>query len=296
MGVVYRARQVKLDREVAIKMLLLGQRASSELVERFKREAQAAARLHHPNIVPIHEVGEVDGQSFFSMDYIAGKNLAQILAGKPLPARDAARYVQAIAEAVHYAHGQGIIHRDLKPSNVLVESAEDTVHLTDFGLAKRVELESDLTLTGQVLGSPNHMAPELAAGQHARVGPPSDLYSLGAILYELLTGRPPFLAESVQETLLKIRDVEPMSPRLLNRRVPRDLETLCLKCLEKDPASRIATARELAEELGRYLEGEPIRTRPAGVLEKTWRWCPGRLPEHRFQPGRASLSRCLHWR
>ncbi len=273
MGVVYRARQVKLDRIVAIKMILLGQRASAELQQRFQREAQAAAHLHHPGIVAIHEVGEVEGQPFFSMDFIEGKNLAQMLEGKPLSARQAATYTKSIAEAVHFAHQQGVIHRDLKPSNVLVDFAENRVHLTDFGLARRLEQDSDLTLTGQVLGSPNHMAPELAAGQHQRVGPRSDLYSLGAILYELLTGRPPFLAESVQETLLKIRDVEPVSPRVLNRRIPQDLETICLKCLQKEPQRRYASAQELAEELGRFLHGEPILARPVGLAARSWRWC-----------------------
>ncbi len=276
MGVVYRARQVKLDRIVAIKMILLGQRASAELQQRFQREAQAAAHLHHPGIVAIHEVGEVEGQPFFSMDFIEGKNLAQILEGKPLAARQAATYTKSIAEAVHFAHQQGVIHRDLKPSNVLVDFAENRVHLTDFGLARRLEQDSDLTLTGQVLGSPNHMAPELATGQHQRVGPRSDLYSLGAILYELLTGRPPFLAESVQETLLKIRDAEPVAPRVLNNRVPRDLETICLKCLQKEPDQRYATARELAEELDRFLRGEPIRARPISLVARTGRWCKRR--------------------
>jgi WD40 repeat protein/tRNA A-37 threonylcarbamoyl transferase component Bud32 len=273
MGVVYRARQIKLDRIVALKMLLLGQRASDELQERFQREAQAAAHLHHPGIVAIYEVGEVGGQPFISMDFVQGKNLAQIIEGKPQSARQAATYTRSIAEAVHYAHQQGVIHRDLKPSNVLIDFAEGQVHLTDFGLAKRVEHGSDLTLTGQVLGSPNHMAPELAAGQHHRVGPRSDLYSLGAILYELLTGRPPFLAESMQETLLKIRDAEPVAPCVLNNRVPRDLETICLKCLQKEPDQRYATARELAEELDRFLRGEPIHARPISLIARTGRWC-----------------------
>jgi tRNA A-37 threonylcarbamoyl transferase component Bud32 len=273
MGVVYKARQVKLDRLVVVKMLLLGQRASDEVVERFKREAQAAARLRHPNIVAIHEVGEVDGQPFFSMDYVPGKDLAKIVRERPLPAREAATYMRAVAEAIHYAHQQGIVHRDIKPSNILVDSATNEVRVTDFGLAKRMDDDSDLTLSGQVMGSPNHMAPELAAGHHRQASPASDVFSLGTVLYELLTGRPPFLADSLQATLLKIRDADPVTPRELNARIPRDLETLCLKCLEKEPGARFETAQELAEELGRFLRGEPIRTRPAGVLEKTWRWC-----------------------
>lgn len=273
MGVVYKARQVKLDRLVVVKMLLLGQRASDEVVERFKREAQMAARLHHPNIVAIHEVGEVEGQPFFSMDYVPGKDLAKIVRERPLPAREAATYMEAAAEATHYAHQQGIIHRDIKPSNILVDSATNEVRVTDFGLAKRLDDESDLTLSGQVMGSPNHMAPELAAGHHRHASPASDVFSLGTVLYELLTGRPPFLADSLQATLLKIRDADPVAPRELNARIPRDLETICLKCLEKEPGARFGSAQELAEELGRFLRGEPIRTRPAGVLEKTWRWC-----------------------
>ncbi len=273
MGVVYRARQLHLDRIVAIKMLLLGSRASDVVAERFQREAQAAARLRHPHIVAIHEVGEVEGQPFFSMDHVQGRDLGKIVREAPLPARRAATYVQAVAEAIHYAHQHGIIHRDLKPSNILIDSATDEVRITDFGLAKRLGDDSDLTLSGQVLGSPNHMAPELAAGHHKLASPASDVFSLGAILYDLLTGRPPFLADSIQATLLKIRDVEPVGPRALNDGIPRDLETICLKCLQKEPGARFGSAQELADELGRFLRGDPIRTRPVGPLERMWRWC-----------------------
>jgi len=273
MGVVYRAHHTKLDRTVALKMLLLGIRASPEAVQRFQREAQAAARLRHPGIVAIHEVGEVQGQAFFAMDLVEGRNLAQVIGGRPLNALQAATYARSIAEAVHYAHQHGILHRDLKPSNVLIDSTDDQVRLTDFGLAKQLEQHSDLTLSGQVLGSPNHMSPEMAAGKHQQVGPPTDIYSLGAILYELLTGRPPFLADSMQETLLKIRDVEPLPPRVLNRRVPRDLETICLKCLQKEPAQRYPRADEVAAELDRFLNGQPIRARPIGAFARALRWC-----------------------
>lgn len=273
MGVVYKARQVRLDRIVAVKMLLLGQRASDEVVERFKREAQAAARLRHPGIVAIHEVGEVDGQPFFSMDYVEGRDLARMIRERPLPPPQAARYVRAVAEAVHYAHQQGIIHRDLKPSNILIDFASGEVRITDFGLAKRLDDDSELTLSGQVMGSPSHMAPELAAGHHRLAGPASDIFSLGSVLYELLTGRPPFLADSLQATLLKIRDTDPVAPRELDAGIPRDLETLCLKCLAKEPGARLASARELADELDRFLRGDPIRTRPVGMLERAWRWC-----------------------
>lgn len=273
MGVIYKARQLKLDRIVAIKMLLLGQRASDEVVERFKREAQAAARLHHPGIVAIHEVGEVDGQPFFSMDYVEGEDLAKRIRHRPLSPALAARYVKAVAEAVHYAHQQGIIHRDLKPSNILIEFASGDIRITDFGLAKRLDDDSDLTVSGQVMGSPNHMAPELAAGHHRMAGPASDIFSLGSVLYELLTGRPPFLADSLQATLIKIRDTDPVAPRELNAGIPRDLETLCLRCLAKEPGARLASAKELADELDRFLRGEPIRTRPVGMVERSWRWC-----------------------
>src|SRR5262245_3971071 len=272
MGVVYRARQISLNRTVAVKMLLLGQFSSAASIERFQREATAAAALQHPNIVAIHEVGAIDGQHFFSMDYVEGRSLAAVIREQPLPARTAATYCQGIAEAIAYAHDRGIIHRDLKPSNVLID-VFDQVRITDFGLAKQLDGGSDLTMTGHVLGSPNYFAPELAAGRHREAGPATDVYSIGAILYECLTGRPPFLAESLQETLLKIRDTDVPGPRLLNVRIPRELETICLKCLEKNPASRYASAHELADDLARFLNNEPIHARPVSRAERVWRWC-----------------------
>ncbi|MHC1767460.1 MAG: WD40 repeat domain-containing serine/threonine protein kinase [Verrucomicrobiia bacterium] len=272
MGVVYKARQLSLNRIVALKMVLGGPLASPAVCQRFLDEAQTAAGLQHPNIIAIHEVGEHGGQPFFSMDYVEGRNLAEVLRGGPLPPQRAAGYAKTIAEAVAYAHQRGILHRDLKPSNVLIDQSNQP-RITDFGLAKRLTGESDLTVSGQVLGSPNFMAPEQAQGRHQEVGPPSDVYSIGALLYHLLTGRPPFQAASLTEVLRQVVTIEPAAPRLLNPSLPRDLETVCLKCLEKEVPRRYQTARELAEELGRFLEGKPIQGRPVGAAGKAWKWC-----------------------
>jgi WD40 repeat protein/predicted Ser/Thr protein kinase len=272
MGIVYKARQVNLDRLVAVKMLLFGPLAQPEQVQRFRTEAAAAASLQHPNIVAIHEVGFREGQHFFAMDYVAGRSLAEIVRDGPLTTRRAAGYVKTIAEAIQYAHERGILHRDLKPSNVLID-ANDQPKVMDFGLAKRLEKETELTLSGQVLGSPNYMPPEQAAAHRGLVGKRSDVYSLGAILYHLLTGRAPFVAPTVAETLAQVQNAEPVSPTVLNPHLPRDLKTICLKCLEKERARRYQTARELADELGRWLRGEPILARPVSRPEKVWRWC-----------------------
>jgi len=271
MGVIYKARQVSLNRIVAVKMILAGRLASDEDVQRFHKEAEAAANLHHPGIVAIHEVGKHEGQQYFSMDYVEGKSLAELVSEMPLPAARAASYVKATAEAIHYAHEQGTLHRDLKPSNVLVD-ASDNVRITDFGLAKRVQGDSSLTGTGAILGTPGYMPPEQAASKLHEIGPCSDVYSLGAILYELLTGRPPFRAETPIDTLMQVLEAEPAPPRLLNPKVPRDLETICLKCLQKEPRYRYRSAEELADDLRRFLNDEPIRARRVGRVERTWRW------------------------
>jgi serine/threonine protein kinase len=275
MGVVYKARQLSLNRLVAVKMILSGNLASAADVARFRAEAEAAANLRHPNIVAIHEVGEHEGQHYFSMDYVEGKSLAQLISDFGFRISDferAARYVKTIAEAIHYAHQQGTLHRDLKPSNVLIDFS-DQPHITDFGLAKRVKHDSDLTVSGQILGTPNFMSPEQAAGKRGGAGPQSDVYSLGAILYFLLTGRPPHVGETVHETLAKVLNSEPAAPRSLNQEIPRDLETICLKCLEKEPHRRYASAQDLAQDLGRFLSDEPILARPVGRMEWVWRRC-----------------------
>jgi serine/threonine protein kinase len=271
MGVVYKARQMSLNRPVALKMILAGELATPEARQRFRAEAEAAANLQHPNIVAIHEVGEHDGKQYFSMDFVVGKNLAEIVRGNPLPAERAAAYVKTIAEAIHFAHQRGTLHRDLKPQNVLID-ADDRPRITDFGLAKRVEADSGLTRTGDVLGSPSYMPPEQAASQSAEIGPHSDVYSLGAILYELLTGRPPFAGATPWETICQVLQTPPVSPRKLNPDVRRDLETICLKCLEKQPQRRYHSARALAEELGRFLNHEPIDARPISLARRATFW------------------------
>ncbi len=272
MGVVYLARQESLRRSVALKMILAGDHATDDEIQRFRHEAEAVAQLDHPGIVPIFEVGENLGLHYFSMAYVGGGTLADRLETGPLPPHQAAELLRQIAEAVGYAHQRGIIHRDLKPGNILMDE-EGHPKVTDFGLAKHVSGLSQLTVTGQVMGTPSYMAPEQAAGRTAQVGPASDLYSLGALLYCLVTGRPPFQAATAVETLRQVMDHEPVSPRQLNASVSRDLETVCLKCLQKEPSKRYADAAALAEDLRRILAGEPIRARPVGTMERLWRWC-----------------------
>jgi len=330
MGVVHKARQVSLNRIVALKMILTGQLAGEDDVKRFHAEAEAAANLDHPGIVPIFEVGCHAGQHYFSMGYVEGQSLAEPLRDGPLAPRQAAELVRQVAEAVQYAHDHGVIHRDLKPANVLLHKDEGgrmkdeggrmkdeggrrkdeggrmkneggrmknegqssakssssfiphpsslqhpssfQPRITDFGLAKQVEADSNLTASGQVLGTPSFMPPEQASGKLDQVGPQSDVYALGAILYACLTGRPPFQAASPVDTLMQVMDQEPAAPRQLNHGVPRDLDTICLKCLEKEPRRRYASAQALADDLGRYLQGEPIDARPPGPIGRVNRW------------------------
>ena len=269
MGVVYRARQRRLGRIVAVKVLAAGEFASAEARRRFLVEAEAAARLQHPGIVAIHDVGESDGLPWLSMDFIAGGNLAALVREQPLPSRQAAEYVRAIAEAVQHAHDHGVLHRDLKPSNILLDP-ESGPRITDFGIARCGET-GDLTRTGEVLGSPGYTAPEQALGGTADAR--TDVYGLGAMLYHLLTARPPFQGPTLDAIVLQLREADPLTPRRLNPSVPRDLETICLRCLRKEPADRYATAREVAEDLGRFQRGEAIHARPISAFGKTWRWC-----------------------
>ena len=270
MGVVYKARQRSLKRTVAIKLLVAGAYSSESLLRRFQIEAESAACLQHPGIVAIHEFGEHDHQPFYAMEYIEGRNLSDVTGGQPLVPRRAAVYVRAISAAVQYAHTRGILHRDLKPSNVIIDP-DDRPHITDFGLAKQLHGHTDFTIAGQMLGSPNYAPPEQASGKE--VGVTSDVYTLGGLLYNLLTGRPPFLASTIQETLRLVYETEPISPRVLNPDVPQDLDTICLKCLEKDPARRYPSAQAIVDELDRFLRGEPILARKVSTAEQGLRWC-----------------------
>ena len=271
MGVVYRARHLRLDRPVALKMLLAGSYAGQEERERFQREAEAVAGLRHANIVQLYDAGDLDGRPYFTMEFVEGGSLAQKIAGIPQPARPSAALVAQVAEAVQFAHQSGIVHRDLTPANILL-ATDGSPKVTDFGLARRLEGGSGLTLSGVPMGTPSYMAPEQARGEKGAVGPATDVYALGAILYEMLTGRPPFRAETSTGTLQQVLHDDPVPPTRLNPGVPRDLATICLKCLSKEPQRRCASAAALAEDLRRFLRGEPIAARPAGPLERLARW------------------------
>src|SRR5437867_6790935 len=270
-GVVFRARQKSLNRPVALKVIGLGQWAAKAHLQRFRLEAEAAARLDHPCIVPIHEVGERESCCYFSMNLVEGSQLDEVVKRKPMPFRRAAELIAKLARAVHYAHEHGILHRDIKPGNVLLD-AKGEPHLTDFGLARLVETESTVTHTMEVLGTPSYMAPEQAQGDNAAVSNATDVYGLGAVLYQLLTGQPPFAGGTTYETIKLLLDTEPRQPRLLNPKIDRDLSTICLKCLEKDPKRRYSSALALAEDLERWLKHEPILARHTGIITRGKKW------------------------
>ncbi len=260
MGVVYRAQQISLKRDAAVKMLLRGKLASGADEARFLQEAEAAARLNHPGIVPVYEVGEHDSRLFFSMKYVSGETLSELLQRGPLPPRFAARLLADVSRAVHFAHEHGVLHRDLKPSNILIDE-EGHPHVTDFGLARKVSESGSLTKTGAVLGTPAYMAPEQAAGNRGQVGPASDVYSIGTVLYHALTGRAPFQAASPVDIVLMVLEQEPLPPRILNPQADRDLSMIALRCLQKPPDLRYDTAEALALDLEAYLADEPVSAR-----------------------------------
>ena len=270
-GVVFRARQKSLNRTVALKVISLGQWASKAHLKRFRREAEAAASLDHPCIVPIHEVGERDGSCYFSMKFVEGGQLDEVARREPMPIRRAVELIAKVARTVHYAHEHGILHRDIKPGNILLD-AKGEPHLTDFGLARLVESESSVTHTLDILGTPSYMAPEQAVGNNAAVSNATDVYGLGAVLYQLLTGHPPFAGGATYETIRLLLDTEPRQPRLLNPKIDRDLSTICLKCLEKDPKRRYSSALALAEDLERWLKHEPILARRTGIFGRGKKW------------------------
>ncbi len=295
MGIVYKARHLALRRLVAIKMILSGAMATRAERDRFRREAEAAANLDHPNIVPIYEVRDLDGILYFSMKLIDGGSLAQRMSGFRGNPRAMTRLLVSIARAVQYAHDEGFIHCDLKPSNILIDSSGQP-QITDFGLARRASGESSLTLSGAVLGTPSYMAPEQASGHRRRIGPATDVYGLGAILYELLTGRPPFLAPTMMETVVQVLERDPVPPREHDPKLPRELETICLKCLEKLPEDRYETPGELAEDLERFLLGEVVEA--TGMFQRLRRWLR-REPEVVIRVGGLALMAAFtefnHW-
>jgi serine/threonine-protein kinase len=270
-GVVFRARQKSLNRTVALKVISLGQWASKAHLKRFRREAEAAASLDHPSIVPIYEVGERDGSCYFSMKFVEGGQLDEVVKRAPMSIRQAAELIAKVARTVHYAHEHGILHRDIKPGNILLDQKGEP-HLTDFGLARLVETESTVTRTLEMLGTPSYMAPEQAAGKNTQLTSATDVYGLGAVLYQLLTGQPPFAGGTTYETIRLLLETEPRPPRLLNPKIDRDLSTICLKCLEKDPKRRYSSALALAEDLEHWLKHEPIGAKRSGFFTHARKW------------------------
>src|SRR6266568_1627400 len=270
-GVVFRARQKSLNRIVALKVISLGQWASKAHLKRFRREAEAAASLDHPSIVPIYEVGERDGSCYFSMKFVEGGQLDEVSRRTPVSIRQAVELIAKVARTVHYAHDHGILHRDIKPGNILLDAKGEPL-LTDFGLARLVEAESTITRTREALGTPSYMAPEQAAGEYTKLSNASDVYGLGAVLYQLLTDHPPFAGGTTYETIKLLLDTEPRQPRLLNPKIDRDLNIICLKCLEKDPQRRYPSALAFAEDLEHWLKHEPIQARHTGVVGRGKKW------------------------
>src|SRR2546426_3573374 len=284
-GVVFRARQKSLNRTVALKVISLGQWASEAHLKRFRREAESAASLEHPCIVPIHEVGERDGSCYFSMKFVEGGQLDAVAKREAMPVRRAVELIAKVARIAHYAHEHSILHRDIKPGNILLDQKGEP-HLTDFGLARLVETESTVTRTLEVLGTPSYMAPEQAVGNNDAVSSVTDVYGIGAVLYQLLTGQPPFAGGTTYDTIKLLLDTEPRQPRLLNPKIDRDLSTICLKCLEKDPKRRYSSALALAEDLERWLRHEPILARHTGIIGRSRKWM-------RRNPSSALLAACL---
>src|SRR6266566_640370 len=293
-GVVFRARQKSLNRIVALKVIGLGHWATEAHLKRFRLEAEAAARLEHPGIVPIHEVGERDGSCYFSMKFVEGGQLDEVVRRAPMSIRQAVEVIAKVARTVHYAHEHGILHRDIKPGNILLD-AKGEPHLTDFGLARSIESESTVTRTMEVLGTPSYMAPEQAVGNNAAVSSVTDVYGLGAVLYQLLTGQPPFAGGTTYETIRLLRDTEPRQPRLLNPKVDRDLSTICLKCLEKDPKRRYASALTLAEDLEHWLKHEPILARHTGIFTRGRKWLRRNLTIALLILSLAALAAAIGW-
>ena len=271
-GVVWRARQLSRNRLVALKMIRRDRLATAEETQRFQIEAKAAASLHHPNIVPIFDMGEDAGQHYFTMKLVEGRNLAETRTGQPMPTAQIARLLFALARAVHYAHKRHVIHRDLKPSNILIDCTGEPF-LTDFGLAKLTVAGQDLTSSRTVMGTPRYMSPEQASGNSKNITGAADIYGLGVILYELLTGKPPFDGATNEEILAQVIQNAPVPPHIINAQVDPKLETICLKCLEKQPEKRFASAEDLAGELARVMRGAPIVARPLAIPSRIWRWC-----------------------
>src|SRR5437762_6771910 len=293
-GVVYRARQKSLNRIVALKVIALGHWATEPHVKRFRREAEAAARLNHPGIVPIYEVGERDGACYFSMGLVERGQLDAMLEREPMSIRSAVELIVKLARTVQYAHEHNILHRDIKPGNILLD-AKGEPHLTDFGLARLVEAESTVTRTREVLGTPSYMAPEQASGETTKLGKATDVYGLGAVLYQLLTGHPPFAGGTTYETIRLLLNTEPRKPRALNRKIDRDLSTICLKCMEKDPQRRYPSALALAEDLEHWLKHEPIQAHRTGIFARGKKWVRRNPPSALLTASLIALAAAAGW-